>query len=193
MTDEDMKDFNKKTGRYYSNSKRGRKRENFFVGSGITPLTQEKYVNFGTLVLHKKSLNQSNILSVRYPSMAWIKELPAQKVSDDFVSIINDILDEQKIGKTYQKLSEHEKSLFCKLCKRSKLDDQLGLQYKEHDINEDLERFDLVRGMVVAGNNSPEVLKELRDLVAKFINWGIMTKREGKPIIQDITNILGVV
>jgi len=172
--------------------KLGRPRDKYFIGEGVTVQPSEKYVKFGTLILHKSALNRDNKLVVKYPSMGYLREFPSQIISNDMASLLRDIIDGKIVNhKVLNSLSEREKVLFYNLCKRTRLDEQLGLlNYKEDHINKELERFELVRGMVLAGNNSPEILKELRTLILKFMSTGIMTKPQGNQLLLEINSIL---
>ena len=170
---------------------RGRKKEEFYIGEGISTKPSERYVKFGNLLLHKTMLNRHNRLSVKYPCLAHMKEFPSQIVSDKFADLIRGVLEGVPLNqKKLNDLSEREKILFYNLCKRARIDEQLGLlNYKEEALNKELDRFELVRGMVLAGNNSPEILKELGTLVLKFMNTGTMAKDQGNQILLEINSI----
>ena len=177
-----------------SKLKRGRKKEEFYVGEGITIKPTERYCKFGTLLLHKPMLNRYNRLSVKFPCLACVKEFPSQVISDDFASLIRDILNGTPLNqKKLNELSNREKMLFYNLCKRAKIDEQLGLfNYKEEESNKDMDRFELVRGMVLAGNNSPEILKELRTLILKFMSNGTMAKSQGNQLLLEINSVMKI-
>jgi len=172
--------------------KKPRKKEEFYIGEGIPNKPSERYVRFGTLLLHKSMLNRENKLSVRTPSLSSVKEFPSQTITDNFSSLIRDILDGNPLNqKNLNNLSKREQILFYNLCKRSKLDEQLGLiNYREEEVQKDMDRFELVRGMVLAGNNSPEVLKELKILILKFMSNGTMAKPQGNQLLFEINSIV---
>lgn len=172
---------------------RGRKKEEFYISDkGIEAKPIEKFVRFGTLLLNKVALNRNNKLSVRYPSLGGIRDLPTTMVSDDFCDCLKYVLEHSVVNqKMLNKLSNKEKVLFFNICKRAKIDDQLGLtNYKDDELESDMNRFELLKGMILAGNNAPEILKEIRTLILKFMCTGQMSKQHGNQLLLEINSIM---
>lgn len=169
----------------YGNTKivkpRGRKR---IIGMGIEK-NAITYVKFGRYMLYIPPLRR-NILHLKFPSFVNIATLPKIEISDDLKEFILDMIDNQKMNRRlYDRLNTKDRELFNKIAARAKIDDTLqisdevGKQEKE-----ELKRFELVRGIVMAGQNSPEVLNELRDFLIKF-------SKEGKLNPHQVNEIMG--
>ena len=52
---------------------------------------------------------------------------------------------------------------------------------------EDYERLNVLKGEWVAGNNSPTMVKELRQLIIKFMDSGRIPKSQGTNILLSLT------
>jgi hypothetical protein len=68
----------------------------------------------------------------------------------------------------------------------------LDVKYKvkdykdENDIKEE-DRFNLVKGQYVAGNDNPRVKEELRKFIIKFMMEGKINKKEGQDILFQLS------
>lgn len=172
--------------------KRGRKKTDFFIGDGIPNKPIEKFIKFGTLILNKGFLFRNNRLAVKYPSGACIREIPSQMISNSFAMLLKHIIDTGIVNqKLLNELGHDESILFHNLMAKAKLDDQLGLvNYKSAEIEKDMKRFDLLKGIVLAGSNAPETLKELKLLIMKFMANGIMKKTEGNQLLLELNAVM---
>ena len=74
----------------------------------------KRYIRFGKFDLNHYQLNENNILLVKYPkSRGPVAKLKSTKVSNNFKSLIHDLIDTQKINKAIQKkLNTKEMDLF---------------------------------------------------------------------------------
>ena len=48
-------------------------------------------------------------------------------------------------------------------------------------------RFNLLRGEVLAGNNNEKVMKELRGLILRFMNDGRIQQKEGTTMLVELS------
>jgi hypothetical protein len=51
---------------------------------------------------------------------------------------------------------------------------------------DDIKRFKLVQGQLIAGNNNPEIIKELKGLVEKFMKNGVLDHGSGMDLLKSI-------
>ena len=159
---------------------------------GIKAEKTDFYVPFGVFYIHKGKLMNENKLGLRYPSGATIKNIPAQIVSENIKNLIIKLLEDQKLDyNIMQKLSPSDRELFHNIVYRAKLDNQLGLSgYQDDKYQEQLRRFELLRGEILAGNNNPEIMKELKYLILNFMANGKMRKTEGNQILFELDNLI---
>lgn len=131
---------------------------------------KELYCNFGKLILNLKKLNE-NILLIKYPSKAPVPKLRRTVISDDFKAIINDLLDTKKINIQLQKeLNDKEQDLFDLLMNVSGLKNYLNYKRIYKDVNYYMNKFEILRGSLNAGNNNMEIKNELMDIIDLLSN-----------------------
>lgn len=130
------------------------------------------YYTFGKFVLNRKRLNDENILLVKYPkSNAPVPKIRRTKITDDFKNLINDMLDTQQINIQLQKeLSDEEQDLLDLLLGLAGIKDKLGFRKVSKDINDYMKRFEVLRGAIVAGNDSPDIRTELIEIIDLLSN-----------------------
>lgn len=83
-------------------------------------------------------------------------------------------------------LSDDDKGILvdvCRLCECRNVIAGYGLKPQNDD---EYDRFRLVQGSFVAGDNSPEIIKELKHFILKFIHDGRLNKRDGYGILAQI-------
>lgn len=157
-------------------------------GRGIRIDEQPTYIEFGKYVLNNNKLNERKLDVKTLKSASYIKDLSNVPISNDFYDILNDMLDTQKINeKALQYLSAKEKRIFTKLINGSGLYGKykIKLTPSEQEQKEN-ERYEMLKGIFTAGNDSIEVIKELKQLILKFINDGRLPRREGLEILYEL-------
>jgi hypothetical protein len=175
---------------------------------------KEPYIIYGKFVIHLPQLKQ-NILNVKYASIAAIREFPRSQITDNFRDVIIDILNEGKINtRDLNILSEAERDLLTRITIKAGLSNLLpsdkkiignGISLsitdtdkndlpktdkaksnKSDDVNAMIERFNLIRGEIVAGNNNKDILKELKQLLLKLMSLKKIDQTEGYEILNSI-------
>jgi hypothetical protein len=158
------------------------------VGRGIAVENQPTYKQFGKYVMHYPHLVNSNVFNVKYPSLGSIPAIKPKTITDEYKDFVLDIFDTGKMNeRLFNTLDDDEKTHFHKVCKGAGLLELFKL--KKSDTNEekdDLDRFNLLKGSFVAGNNGESVIRELRGLITKFIHEGRITKNEGLSLLMEI-------
>jgi hypothetical protein len=152
------------------------------IDKGIKPTPS--YHQFGNKIINKSKLDK-NILMMRYKNGINISKHPTKSVSRVFANVIRNML----LGKNpsyddLDKLNQEEKTYLHEICSYCHVIDRFTIPTpnKNNDEQEN-DRFSLLVGQLKAGNNSKEMIKELKQLLIKF-----RTKR--KLPIQEINEIL---
>jgi hypothetical protein len=87
-----------------------------------------------------------------------------------------------------KKLPTHEISYFERAVAGAGLLETFKMKRSNTDEEKkDLDRFTLLRGELIAGNNSDKLVKELRSLIVKFLNTGRIHKAEGMNLLQELS------
>ena len=95
------------------------------------------------------------------------------KVSSDFVDFLNNFIETEKISeRQLEKLPKEEQKIFRNLINKSGLNVKYKVKdYKTDDETAEENRFNLVKGQYMAGNDNPRVKDELRKFIIKFMFW----------------------
>ena len=147
-----------------------------------------EFVPFGKYAINKFKLNDC-ILMLRSKSNNSIPTIPPQKVSKSIVDILKQVI----IGgvpsfETISSLDADDKELLHKIVKLSHIE----LSVPTPDLTQrekDNHRFQLLRGELLCGNNSKELIKELKGLLLKFIANGSIPKSQANSVLFELMNL----
>ena len=133
------------------------------------------------------------ILAIRKPSGTHVHEFKQHLISSKLKTLISDIIYEKKFNENdYQHLDDEEKKIFDDLLTLSKLDtsDSLKLynhrKYNSDEIDRDVKRFNILRGEILAGNDSKEVVKEIKALLFKLLNEKVISQRDYTSLVYRL-------
>jgi len=158
------------------------------IGKGVSFKETPKYIEFGKYCLSIPDLN-NEILRVKYQKTMVDVPNFKKNISINFVDFIENFIDTQKINeRQLEKLNKEEQKLFKRLITKSGLDVKYKVKdYKdENDIKEE-DRFNLVKGQYMAGNDNPRVKEELKKFIIKFMMEGKINKKEGQDILFQLS------
>lgn len=128
--------------------------------------------------LHKRVLN------VKYKlSLSVVPSFPKQMISPTFADLLVDVLE----GKSFKldRLDTNDKKTFQRLATKAEVVRSLGMG-EYHGEDSDVERFNLLKGEVMAGQNSPEVLRELKSYILRFMGDGRLKRNEGAELLSEL-------
>ena len=170
----------------------GFKHRRIKVGKGIS-LKENKphYKTFGKYVIHMGHLIDKNIANFKYPSLGSIPSIRPLNISDDYKEFILDTLENEKPNeRVLRKLPVEEQKHFERVITGAGLLDTFRLKrVGEDDEKKEVDRFNLLRGHILAGNNNENVVKELKGLIVKFINEGKIRRQEGLNMLMELSVI----
>ena len=159
------------------------------IGGGIAVQSTPTYAEFGKYAIHLPQLHNKNTLNIKYKSLGAIPTLKPITISDDFKDFIMETLEKKSVNeRALKKLPTHEISYFERAVAGAGLLETFKMKRSNTDEEKkDLDRFNLLRGELIAGNNSDKLVKELRSLIVKFLNTGRIHKAEGMNLLQELS------
>ena len=159
------------------------------IGKGIDLEERPQYLTLGKYVINYGQLADKDILNVKYPSLGRIPALPPVAISDVFKDFLIDLLETGKVNKrAYEFIPIEERKLFEKITTGAGLIHKLGIKKTISDSDkEEADRFELLRGEYLAGNNAQSVIRELRRFVVKFMAEGKIRKNEGMNLLVELS------
>jgi hypothetical protein len=185
-----MKLFEKVKKNYQSNGDQPYIKSRIKIGSGVAVAEKEPtYQEFGKFVIHVPQLRK-NILNFKYASGSRPQYLPIVNIDDDTKDLLVSTLETGKMSENqFNKLPQPSKDFLIKAIKGAGLQNQL---FKGRDKlyateeKEDRDRFNILKGEFDAGNDNPNLIKELRGLVIKFIDTRIIPKKQGLEFLRQL-------
>jgi hypothetical protein len=154
------------------------------IGKGISIMNTPKHLEFGKFVIDKHRLDQQGVLHFKHKSLGNTKFKPLP-VSEDTKELINDVLNTGKMNhKHFSKIPNNEQSYLYNVIQGAGLLDHFKLKLPND--KEDENRFEILKGEFLAGNDNVKLIRELRALIIKFSNEGKITKRQMTDLLLEI-------
>jgi hypothetical protein len=173
--------------RRYGKYVKGRINARVIMGRGIAleaPIHNNS--EFGKFMINQKQL-RNGILNVKYHSGGPVPQIKKMNISDNLKNFMFDLLETQEINQSlYRKLNNDDKKLFRKLVTLAQLSKKLGVKDIREDDEEDVKRYELVKGQFLAGNNADSVKHELVKLIYKFSLGGKISSQDAEEIILSL-------
>ena len=150
----------------------------------------KSYIPFGKYVLHKHKLT-GGILQVKTIKGGAIPKLPTIGISPSLGKIIK-----KMVGgglPTYDEMSalnEDEKNTLYKVFKLSQIDkaDMLPSPDKTKE-EQEMNRFQILKGQIQAGNDSVDLIKEFKCMLMRFISGGKIPRGQGMDIVCELMSL----
>jgi len=151
-----------------------------------------KYVPFGRYIINRSKLNDG-VVMIKRPNGAFMGDLQSRRVSNNLRNIF-----EKVVGgaiPTYQdlsKLDEDEKQYLHYVSKKANLVDKLQVPTPNKDEEERMiNRYEILRGQLVAGNDNREMIKEFKKLLLDMSDRKLLPRRQVSDILIDIEKMYG--
>ena len=147
------------------------------------------YVPFGRFVINKHKLNEGTLM-VRTPRGGAISKLPTERISDGLSKIVQTI-SQGNIPSfdDMSQLSESEKRHIHNIVSHSHIE---RVSVPKPDLSkdeQDLHRFQVLKGEIGAGQSSQAVIKELKLLIIRLLSAGKLPKRQASEALVEMASI----
>ena len=158
------------------------------VNAGIQP--SPAYVRFGKYLINSKKLG-NNIVSLRRDKGSTIKNIPARMISPHLGTIIKKILGGGMPSyEELNKLTDEEKQYLHKVTQESDILDKLAIPTPSKDKEEkDIHQFNVLKGEIMAGNNSKDIISKFKYLVLKLSKQGALPKNQVSEILEELLEL----
>jgi hypothetical protein len=149
---------------------------------GVKPTP--RFVPFGRFVINRGRLDK-DIIAVKRPSGGQISEFPSKRVSRKLGGVIRTMVG----GKIpsfddIKGLDGEEQEYLHFLASKADLIDKVNLPTpKKDDDEKDINQFEIMRGQIIAGNDSADMVKRFKQLIVKMSGKGLIPSRQVKDIL----------
>jgi hypothetical protein len=181
--------FGPEKGGFGLKAKNGRIVATKKIGKGVAFEPEPTYRQLGKYVINIPQLKERDILNVKFPSLGRIPQFKPTPISDVFKEFLLELLDSGKVSnRIYEQIPIEERQLFEKIATGAGILNALKIKRTmSNEDKEDNDRFTLLKGEYLAGNNSVALLKELRKLVVKFMSQGKISKQDGMNLLIELS------
>jgi len=149
-----------------------------------------RYIAFGKYAINMRQLKKS-VLQIVYKSLAPNPSFPSKKISSELQQYLFELLTNKKsLPALYKHISEDEKKMFEKLAIFAGVFDKLNLPRINslEDEKKEMDRFKLLHGEFVAGNDNVGIARELRNLILKFLAENRISKAKAYEYLLELNN-----
>ena len=167
-------------------SGRGLTRADYTQGIDPSP----RYIKFGRYMINNKKLND-NVLSLRRSRGSTIATIPATKMTSELGGVIKKIVgggipsfDELNA------LSDAEKRYLFKVSQEADIYDKIKIPTPSKDEEEkDIHAFNVMKGEILAGNNSKELVSKFKGLLNKLSRSNVLPKSQVREILEELLEL----
>ena len=162
-------------------------------GKGIASTCKEqtpRWVVLGRFRINGRLLDEKQLLSVRYQSGTATPLFPKLfPISDSFHELLTFLFQTGKLDKRLLKeLDPEERRTAETLLVKSGVGRGVGLKEvtPTDEETEKMKRFEVVKGSYLSGNNSKDVIHELRSLILHFVGSGKLSRKDGLRSLMEL-------
>ena len=188
----DIKDESRYNDIRYEKNRDGRRGKvrgaGIIRGGAIATDKPNVYQKYGDVLINVRKLNK-NILAVKDDKERSIYGFPNKNISDFLADMINMLIDNIRINDNlYKGLDESEKIIFDQLIthagtrKKTKKDISDSIKYLKN-------KYNVLSGSIEAGNDNPELIKEVRITLQQLYKMGQIKPKDIKELISNLESI----
>lgn len=150
-------------------------------------ITKRDLVPFGRYFIDACKL-EDEIIHLKKPCGSNVPEVPTRKVSKTIGRILRGIVG----GKLPQyediePLNDEERGYLHNVVRRAKLNNLVKIPTPDKKAQAaEMDRWELLRGEILAGNDNPELIKEFKVLLLKYIKEGRIPRREANEVLYEL-------
>lgn len=161
------------------------------IDDGIEIISRAKWKTFGKFIINYNELDNQK-LKIRYISGSQVPKMKNTTISNEFSSLLSHLLDTKQINyELIKQLSDKEKTLFNNLMDLSGLKKQLNYKTQKLEVSvKDLKtRYNILYGEIEAGNNSKEVIDELKIVINKLVEKKGLSITDANDMIAELNEV----
>ena len=150
-----------------------------------------RFVKFGRYLVNSHKLNKDDILALKQPSGATLVDFPSVRISKNLSNVVK-----KMIGggvPSYNELnglSEPEKIYLHKISSKANILDKFSIPAPSKDQQEkDIHEFEVLKGEIMAGNDSKELIKKFKLHLIKLSKNGSLPKKEVAEIMEELLQL----
>lgn len=157
------------------------------ISKGIAR-TVPTFIPFGKYIVDPAKLSRG-LLDLRTLNGGKVVKYPLRELSEPLTKLMKRIL-EDRMPDEYdmQTLDLDDQHMLFNLAKDACINDRLQIPTPKLSKNDQLmNRFEILKGQIIAGNDGTEVVKEFKSLLVKLSDDGSIKKSDARDILMTLT------
>jgi len=154
----------------------------------LEPMSE--YITFGKYLLSLKQL-QKNRFMLRTKKRNPVLSFKTITLTKKTKAIVQKLL--QDIEVTFEEidaLSEDERNIINQVVEKTEINTRLKIpNTKKTQLEKDLNKFNVLRGSIISGNDSTELLKDFRRLLLHLTNENYISKKECNEVLMEMLKL----
>ena len=150
----------------------------------------KKFIPFGRFVINKNRLDKG-VLAIKRPSGSVISQFPSQRISPKVQKILTNMIGGSLHSfEDYSELDDDERAYLHRLSEFSNIDSRLRLPAPKLNKNEeDTNRFEILKGQILAGNDNAQMVKEFKLLILKLSRNKLLPSGQTKDLLMTLAEL----
>ena len=156
------------------------------VDSNAGIMKQKRYIPFGRYVINRHQLNNKDILMIKTIKGGAITNLPTIKISNSLSNVFQRMLGGQL--PSFDDLSDlcaDDKNHLHHITKKCDINVSVPTPNKDK-LQQEMNRFDILKGEILAGNDNKDMVKEFKIMLLRFMNDNRLPRRQAQEILTDL-------
>jgi len=148
------------------------------------------FVPFGKYIVDPAKLSRGQ-LDLRTLRGGKVGRYPYREISQPLTKILKRILEDRMPDEhDIRELDLDDQELVFNLARDANINDRLNIPSpKLSKENQTLNRFEILKGQIIAGNDGTEVVKEFKTLLVKLSDEGVLKKSEARDILMTLASM----
>lgn len=157
------------------------------MSRGLAYESAPSYVAFGKYVINPNKI-ASGVFDMKTMKGGLVVKYPTKMLSAKLSKMINRIIggrmpDEEE----FNEMDLNDQNFLFNLANDAKIMDRLKLPTpKRTKEGEETNRFEILKGQIISGNDNKELIKEFKQMLLKFSDEGKIKKTEAREILLDL-------
>jgi hypothetical protein len=162
------------------------------ISKGLAYEPAPSYVPFGKYIVNPNKLS-SGVFEIKTMRGGMVAKYPLKRLSPNLSKIMNRIIGGRMPDEyDFNEMDLEDQHFLYNLSNDAKIMDRIKLPTpKRTKDNEESNRFEILKGQIIAGNDNKDLVKEFKQMLVKFSNDGRIKKNEAREILLDLA-ALGV-
>jgi len=153
-------------------------------------IAKASFTPFGRYKMDVNKLDD-DIFSIKKPCGANVPDLPTHRMSKRVANCVKKI-----VGgaiPSYDdilEMNDDERGFLHNLARKSRVNDRIKIPAPNKDAQQkEMDRFDILKGQILAGNDNKELIKEFKLKMLKLCKDGRIPRREVNEIMYDLMSV----